>query len=97
MTGLLRTAAVPLLFMSAAAIASPTTETAEHRRLDREHSFTVARPPAEAFVLFEPVGEKCWAENWHPVFTSPEAARLHDGSVFTVAGHGPDGTALTSV
>ena len=97
MTALIRQAAIAVLVMSASADASPTTETARHLRLDREHSFTIPPAPADAFPLFEPVGEKCWAENWHPVFASPEDALLHDGSVFTVAGHGPDGTALPSV
>jgi hypothetical protein len=62
----------------------PTTEHAHHARADRKHAFSVGLPPSEAFLLFEPVGEKNWADGWRPVFASPEDARLHDGSVFTV-------------
>lgn len=80
----------PLVLLAATATAAlmanpaPATETARHARAEREHAFTVALPLAEAFVLFEPVGEKNWAEDWRPVFASPEDAALHDGSVFTV-------------
>ena len=85
------------LVMRASAFTGPTTETTHHLRLEREHTFSVARPPAEAFRLFEPVGEKLWAEGWHPVFTSPSDAELHDGSVFTVECATPQGGTLTSV
>lgn len=66
---------------------------AHHRRLEREHSFHVELPPAEAFTFFEPIGEKRWAEDWQPVFPTPEDARLHDGTVFTVARPHPAGGA----
>jgi hypothetical protein len=62
----------------------PTTVNAQHARADHEHAFTVGLPLSEAFVLFEPVGEKNWADAWRPVFASTEDAELHDGSVFTV-------------
>lgn len=70
--------------MTTIAPSAPTTPVAGHARADREYSFHVALPPAEAFRLFEPLGEKAWAEDWQPVFATAEDARLHDGSVFTV-------------
>lgn len=75
----------------------PVVPHAGHVRTEREHSFTVALPPAEAFTFFEPIGEKRWAEGWQPVFASAEDARLHDGSVFTVESSHPDGTVIRSV
>lgn len=75
----------------------PATESANRAYASREHSFVVVRPPAEAFVFFEPVGEKLWAENWRPIFATAADARLHDGSVFTIDYPQPDGGALHSV
>lgn len=49
---------------------------AHHRRLAREHHFTVALPLDEAFTFFEPVGEKRWADGWRPLFLSTEDAAL---------------------
>ncbi len=90
-----------LLLMLAFALptlhAAPAPEISGHVRLEREHSFTVALPPDQAFPFFEPVGEKKWAEGWHPIFTSPEDARLHEGSVFTVEARSPEGIPLHSV
>lgn len=70
--------------------APPAPSIAGRATAEREHTFSVALPAAEAFVMFEPVGEKNWAENWQPVFVSASDASLHNGSVFTVerAGHG---------
>lgn len=34
------------------------------------------------FSLFDPIGEKKWAENWNPTFAFPEFA-VRQGSVFT--------------
>jgi len=66
---------------------------AAHLKAAYEHSFEVALPAAEAFTLFEPLGEKRWAADWQPVFASPGDARLHDGSVFTVEYPGRHGGA----
>jgi hypothetical protein len=80
-----------------AALSAPTVEIARRVRLEREHSFIVARPRAEAFRFFEPVGEKNWAEGWRPVFATEHDALLHDGSVFTVVTRHADGTTIDSV
>jgi hypothetical protein len=76
---------------------TPSPSIGGHAYAEREHAFTVALPPADAFVCFEPLGEKNWAEGWQPVFTSPEDARLHDGSVFTVESAQPQGGMISSV
>lgn len=75
----------------------PTTAIAHRGSAAHEHSFTVDRPATEAFVFFEPVGEKLWAEGWQPVFVTAADARLHDGSVFTVEQLHPGGPPLTTV
>ncbi len=75
----------------------PAVAHAGHVRTEREHIFTVARPPAEAFTFFEPIGEKRWAEGWQPVFASEQDAHLHDGSVFTVESPQRDGGVIRSV
>jgi hypothetical protein len=80
-----------------AAATVPAVPHAGHVRTEREHSFAVALPPAEAFTFFEPIGEKRWAEGWQPVFVSAEDAQLHDGSVFTVESPHAHGAPIHSV
>lgn len=91
----------PLLATALAAavpsLAAPSPEIGQRAHAMREHSFVVPRPPADAFPLFEPVGEKNWAEGWHPLFASPADLPLHDGSVFTVSAPKPGGGMLDSV
>lgn len=70
----------------------------DHARAEREHAFAVARPLAETFTFFEPVGEQRWAEDWQPVFATSADATLHDGSVFTVTSPASsDGPPVSSV
>lgn len=38
---------------------------------------------AEVFELFEPVGEKKWAESWDPSFVKPHSGETEVGMVFT--------------
>lgn len=60
-----------------------------HLSVERTHRFTVALPLAEAFPLFEPIGEKAWAPDWDPVFATNADAQLSDRTVFTrAAPHG---------
>lgn len=61
----------------------PTSSSLPHLSVTRTHSFTVPLPKAHAFTLFEPVGEKLWAEGWSPVFATPGDATLSDNTVFT--------------
>jgi hypothetical protein len=93
MKTLLLSAMAPALLTAA----TPAITIAHRATAEREHSFTVARPAAEAFVFFEPIGEKKWAEGWQPLFVSAADAELHDGSVFTVDRPGQGGAPVTSV
>lgn len=77
--------------------ATPSTESAHRAYVSREHHLLVARSQAEAFVFFEPVGEKLWAEGWRPIFATDADACLHDGTVFTMDYPRPGGNTLHSV
>ncbi len=49
----------------------------------------VALPPAEAFRLFTPLGEREWAEGWDPEFPDPDPGDdSAPGTVFRTLGHG---------
>jgi hypothetical protein len=65
---------------------------AEHS--ERSHAFVVARPLREAFTLFEPEGERLWAEGWNPVYLHPADGKATAGMVFTTA-HGNENTIWT--
>jgi len=62
---------------------TPPVASPAHLTVARTHAFSVALPLAEAFTLFEPIGEKRWAADWNPVFASPADAALSDITVFT--------------
>ena len=47
----------------------------------------VALPPAEAFRLFTPRGERDWAHGWDPRFPSPTADDTEPGTVFETSAH----------
>jgi hypothetical protein len=65
---------------------------AEHS--ERGHAFTVAKPLHEAFRLFEPEGERIWAEGWNPVYLYPADGKAGAGMVFTTS-HGNEETIWT--
>lgn len=65
-------------------------------RAVRSHSFTVERPAKLAFALFEPEGERAWAEGWSPTYLYPADGRAERGMVFTTA-HGNESTLWTMV
>jgi len=52
-------------------------------RAMRTHSFDLPLPPAEAFHLFEPEGERSWAPGWNPVYVFPADGQPEKGMVFT--------------
>ena len=58
---------------------------------ERSHAFVVARPLREAFALFEPEGERAWAEGWDPHYLQPADGRAVRGMVFTTT-HGNEAT-----
>jgi hypothetical protein len=49
----------------------------------RSHSFVVAMPAARALRLFEPEGERAWAEGWEPHYVHPVDGHAETGMVFT--------------
>jgi hypothetical protein len=54
----------------------------------------VRLPPAQAFALFTPNGERAWADGWEPEFPSPAADDSEPGVVF-LTGHGGHVTTWT--
>ena len=63
-------------------------------RATRSHSFALELPAAEAFVLFEPEGERLWAHGWDPEYIHPADGRTEAGMVFTTR-HGDAATLWT--
>jgi hypothetical protein len=63
-------------------------------RAVRSHSFVVDLPIAEAFKLFEPEGERAWAQGWAPRYVFPADGRAEAGMVF-VTHHGKEETVWT--
>ena len=62
---------------------------AEHAM--RSHSFIVALAVSRAFLLFEPEGERAWAEGWNPRYLHPPGGKAEQGMVFTTR-HGDEET-----
>lgn len=60
-------------------------------RIERQHSFTVARPVDQVFPLFTPKGETLWVQGWNPNFIHPESGETCEGMVFRT-GHDQDET-----
>jgi hypothetical protein len=60
-------------------------------RAVRSHSFVLGLPKAEAFKLFEPEGERAWAQGWDPRYVFPADGRAEAGMVFTTS-HGSEET-----
>ena len=63
-------------------------------RIVRSHAFEVPLPLACAFTLFEPEGERAWAEGWDPRYLHPHDGRVASGLVFTTD-HGGEHTLWT--
>jgi hypothetical protein len=63
-------------------------------RAVRSHSFVIALPVERAFALFEPEGERLWAEDWDPTPVHPADGHAQAGMVFTT-GYGNDFTLWT--
>lgn len=64
--------------------------------LKRTHAFTLDLAPGRAFPLFEPEGEREWAEGWSPRYLHPADGTTREGMVFTT-GHGGEQTLWTLV
>jgi hypothetical protein len=52
------------------------------RAFQAEGGFTVARPIAEVFELFSPLGEKRWVPGWSPEILHPPGASWEPGMIF---------------
>jgi hypothetical protein len=63
-------------------------------RAVRSHAFGVSMPVADAFRLFEPEGERAWAQGWDPRYLYPADGRPEVGMVFTTL-HGGETTIWT--
>ena len=61
------------------------------QRAVRSHSFVVAMPMDRAFALFEPEGERAWAQGWAPRYLYPADGRAEPGMVFATS-HGGEET-----
>ena len=54
-----------------------------------EGTVSVALPPADAFDLFTPSGERRWAQGWDPSFPAPRNDETSPGAVFQTEHSGP--------
>jgi len=59
-------------------------------RSTRSHSFVLEMPRARAFPLFEPEGERAWAQGWNPSYVHPANGKAEQGMVFTTSHGGED-------
>jgi hypothetical protein len=53
----------------------------------------LAAAPSRVFPLFEPLGEKAWAEGWEPIMLFPADGAAQAGGVFTTS-HPPQGESI---
>ena len=60
-------------------------------RIERRGEFVLEMPVDRALRLFEPEGERSWAEGWNPTYLAPAEGRTERGMVFTT-GHGDEAT-----
>jgi len=60
-------------------------------RATRSHAFYVDLPMDRAFRLFEPEGERAWAQGWNPQYVHPADGHAEAGMVFTTS-HGNEST-----
>jgi hypothetical protein len=58
------------------------------RRLVRSATIELAAPPQHVFPLFEPLGERAWAEGWDPQMLYPASGTAEQGAVFSTRQHG---------
>lgn len=61
------------------------------KHVRRSHAIVLALPPAEAFALFTPAGEKRWIRDWDPRYVHPASGETQAGMVFTT-GEGEERT-----
>lgn len=57
---------------------------ATHCRREASHSFSVDGHVDRVFGLFDPVSERDWVDDWHPVAIYPTELSRSEGTVFTI-------------
>jgi hypothetical protein len=60
------------------------------KHVTRTRTICLSGNPDRVFPLFEPIGEKFWAEGWNPQMLYPKSGVTERGAVFTTQSH--DGT-----
>ncbi len=63
------------------------------RRVSQTRSIHLAALPSQVFPLFEPIGEKAWAEGWEPTMLFPSSGAAEVGAIFTTQ-HLPEGETI---
>jgi hypothetical protein len=58
------------------------------QRVVRSATIELAAPPQTVFPLFEPLGERAWAEGWDPDMLYPASGAAEPGTVFRTQQHG---------
>ncbi len=53
------------------------------QRVSRTQTICLSALPERVFPLFEPIGEKAWAEGWEPQMLFPASGVAEPGTVFT--------------
>ena len=54
----------------------------------RTRDIRLAAPAEHVFPLFDPVGEKRWADGWEPEMIYPVSGEVEEGMVFITGSHG---------
>ncbi len=57
------------------------------QRVRHTHTIRLSAPPGQVFPLFEPIGEKAWAEGWEPHMLFPADGAAEPDAVFTTQQH----------
>jgi hypothetical protein len=60
----------------------------EPLHVQRSHGFRIDMPPARAFELFTPRGERAWVPGWDPEFLHPADGSLRRGTTFLTQDEG---------
>jgi hypothetical protein len=58
------------------------------RRVVRNATIELAASPGQVFPLFEPLGERAWADGWDPQILYPLSGAAEQGAVFSTRQHG---------
>jgi hypothetical protein len=59
----------------------------EAQHLTRTQNIHLSASPDRVFPLFDPIGEKQWADGWEPEIMYPLSGEVEEGMVFTIGSH----------